>query len=211
MLYIRSFNRFILINLALLGFSANSFASLVSNGSFENGAFINEGSNYMELSPGETSLSGWTIVNGNVAWGLSPTDGHSASDGVGLVDLSSFGSASSTGTVEQELSTGIGTQYLFSFDIKVALSGVSLGGSSLALSQGGTSGAWTNYTSLFTASSALSLLSIANGNPGSSIVFIDNVSVTETNVPTVPVPAAVWLFGSALVGLIGFGKRRKAA
>ena len=27
----------------------------------------------------------------------------------------------------------------------------------------------------------------------------------------VPVPAAIWLFGSALIGLVGFGKRRKAA
>jgi hypothetical protein len=27
----------------------------------------------------------------------------------------------------------------------------------------------------------------------------------------VPVPAAVWLFGTALIGLLGFGKRRKAA
>jgi hypothetical protein len=27
----------------------------------------------------------------------------------------------------------------------------------------------------------------------------------------VPVPAAVWLFGTALIGMIGFGKRRKAA
>ena len=27
----------------------------------------------------------------------------------------------------------------------------------------------------------------------------------------VPVPAAVWLFGSALIGLVGFSKRRKAA
>jgi hypothetical protein len=28
--------------------------------------------------------------------------------------------------------------------------------------------------------------------------------------PPVPVPAAVWLFGTALIGLIGFSKRRKA-
>lgn len=27
----------------------------------------------------------------------------------------------------------------------------------------------------------------------------------------IPVPAAVWLFGTALIGLVGFGKRRKAA
>jgi hypothetical protein len=30
-------------------------------------------------------------------------------------------------------------------------------------------------------------------------------------VPAVPVPAAVWLFGTALIGLVGFSKRRKAA
>ena len=31
-----------------------------------------------------------------------------------------------------------------------------------------------------------------------------------SGVSTVPVPAAVWLFGTALIGLIGFGKRKKA-
>ena len=27
----------------------------------------------------------------------------------------------------------------------------------------------------------------------------------------VPIPAAIWLFGTALIGLVGFSKRRKAA
>jgi hypothetical protein len=31
------------------------------------------------------------------------------------------------------------------------------------------------------------------------------------NVSPVPAPAAVWLFGTGLIGLVGFGKRRKAA
>lgn len=31
-----------------------------------------------------------------------------------------------------------------------------------------------------------------------------------TNVSPVPVPAAAWLFGSAIAGLVGFGKRKKA-
>jgi len=31
------------------------------------------------------------------------------------------------------------------------------------------------------------------------------------SVSAVPVPAAIWLFGTALIGLVGFGKRRKAA
>jgi hypothetical protein len=37
------------------------------------------------------------------------------------------------------------------------------------------------------------------------------VAVNSRVVPAVPVPAAVWLFGTALIGLVGFGKRRKVA
>jgi len=37
---------------------------------------------------------------------------------------------------------------------------------------------------------------------------IDNI---RTGVGVVPLPPALWLFGTALMGLIGFGKRRKAA
>ena len=32
-----------------------------------------------------------------------------------------------------------------------------------------------------------------------------------SHISAVPVPAAVWLFGTALIGLVGFSKRRKAA
>jgi len=39
-----------------------------------------------------------------------------------------------------------------------------------------------------------------------SSVSFDNVRLT---VSPVPVPAAVWLFGSALLGLVGFSKLRK--
>lgn len=35
-------------------------------------------------------------------------------------------------------------------------------------------------------------------------------SLTVTQVSTVPVPAAVWLFGSGLIGLVGFARRRAA-
>ena len=43
------------------------------------------------------------------------------------------------------------------------------------------------------------------GNDDGSGMFYDNVSFSP-----VPVPAAVWLFGSGLIGLIGIARRRKS-
>jgi hypothetical protein len=51
--------------------------------------------------------------------------------------------------------------------------------------------------------------------PGGSIMQFDGQEhfgdweISE--ISAVPVPAAVWLFGTALIGLVGFGKRRKTA
>jgi len=39
--------------------------------------------------------------------------------------------------------------------------------------------------------------------------YVDNVSIT-TDVSAVPVPAAAWLFGSGLLGLVGVARRKKA-
>jgi len=40
--------------------------------------------------------------------------------------------------------------------------------------------------------------------------YLVSIGVNEPP-PAVPVPAAVWLFGTALIGLLGFGRRRKTA
>lgn len=45
------------------------------------------------------------------------------------------------------------------------------------------------------------------GYTGGSITGANLVMVT--NVAAVPVPAAVWLFGSGLLGLIGFARKKK--
>jgi len=60
-----------------------------------------------------------------------------------------------------------------------------------------------------------------NGNPGQVQSYILGTDVTVTadgtlkvgggTGPTVPLPAAVWLFGSGLLGLFGVGRRRAAA
>ena len=55
---------------------------------------------------------------------------------------------------------------------------------------------------------------IGETTPGSgSTAGLSTFSLTFNLVeppPPVPVPAAVWLFGTALIGLVGFSKRRKA-
>lgn len=210
---LKKLSSFVIVGTILFGSSDGNAANLVANGSFEDGLFTNEIGGYMILAPGETPLSDWAIVNGDVAWGMSPSDGFLASDGVGFVDLSSVGASSTMGTLEQELSTSIGTEYLFSFESQGQLAGVSIGGVSLALTAGVTLDNWTTYTSVFTAVSLSSLLSIANVPPPDSIVFVDNVSVTEIDVSAVPLPAALPLLGGALtlMGFFGWRKRRMAA
>ena len=37
-----------------------------------------------------------------------------------------------------------------------------------------------------------------------------NIEAVAIDVQTVPVPAAVWLFGSGLLGLIGMARRKQA-
>ena len=48
-----------------------------------------------------------------------------------------------------------------------------------------------------------------NGNYFNN-VFNGDALLTITDTNTVPIPAAVWLFGSGLIGLVGFAKRKKA-
>jgi hypothetical protein len=59
-----------------------------------------------------------------------------------------------------------------------------------------------------TASTRIQLIHILEGStPNGGAIFLDNASLTVT---PVPVPAAVWLFGSGLIGLIGIARRRKS-
>lgn len=77
--------------------------------------------------------------------------------------------------------------------------------------------AWTHYEYTFNlaadAGGGVSLLFKADcgANPGCRLdAYIDNVSIV-TDVNAVPVPAAVWLFGSGLIGLVGVARKKKAA
>lgn len=66
----------------------------------------------------------------------------------------------------------------------------------------------TNYIEFF--ANAGQVYTVALGGNGVG-TWAANVSDYALTVQAVPVPGAVWLFGSAMAGLIGFGGRRKAA
>lgn len=53
------------------------------------------------------------------------------------------------------------------------------------------------------------ITSIRLSNSVNDGFYIDNVSAFSASSSAVPAPAAVWLFGTVLIGLFGFGKRRK--
>lgn len=68
--------------------------------------------------------------------------------------------------------------------------------------------AYTNFVFCWT-----NLLSVeVSGNSNFGYVAYDNINVTSMagGANAVPVPAAVWLFGSALAGLVGLGRRKPA-
>ena len=76
---------------------------------------------------------------------------------------------------------------------------------------------WTNYSTTATTGSdvnggvTLQLKVDCGANPSCvSDVYFDNVSVTA-DVSAVPVPAAAWLFGSGLLGLVGVARRKATA
>lgn len=65
------------------------------------------------------------------------------------------------------------------------------------------------YLIMFPTPQALMLLS-SQSNGVIADATIGTYLVREAAVSTVLIPATVWLFGSALAGLIGFGRRKQA-
>jgi hypothetical protein len=58
-----------------------------------------------------------------------------------------------------------------------------------------------------THSGGISRIFISNSSGG---IEVDHLQYGGGDVSVIPIPAAVWLFGTALIGLVGFSKRRKA-
>ena len=75
-----------------------------------------------------------------------------------------------------------------------------------------TTDGWSNFSWTTTLTAGMLDIGLRNTRAAIYSITYDNYSINAvSDVPPVPVPAAIWLFGTALIGLVGFSKRRKAA
>jgi hypothetical protein len=213
MSYLRSFNRFILSSLALLGLSVSSVnAALFEYQYLDTMSFVNISG--LGLAAGQTAQITVALDNGgtsivsqtwtasdlqSVTWdfnngglittffapwgggGLSVSDGAFTTDGTG--DL--------IGVMDSWYKSGGGTDFVTSGPgipsswFLEGINGVYHQSNCNFTCDGGT----VHLTSVG------SMLNAANWTP----------------VSTVPIPATVWLFGTALIGFVGMSRRRKVA
>ena len=184
------------LGLAIGGLAAIALAGATlafsgpTNGSFETGTYVDNGSGFEQLNLGDTSLDGWTVDAGSVDWvGTYWT----AEEGSKSIDMS----GADVGTISQTFATTIGNSYTVSF----FLSGNPVGPPTMKTldvsATGGTVGNytydvtgttlasmnWTPATYTFLATNTSTTLSFVSTTPTAYGPAIDNVVVTET-IPT---------------------------
>jgi len=197
---------------ALLIISFDASANLVTNSGFESGAHTS--TNTTTLAVGSTAMDGWTVTDDLIAW-IGPVNPYllSANEGSYFLDLTDFATGAPFGGVSQSITTDVGRSYVFSFDLgssnnwgrPSAIEASAAGSSNIFTSStvGGPSD-WDRFSMVFTANSVTTTIFL-KGVTGSQYIGLDNVSVSAA-----PIPAAVWLFGSGLLGLVGIARRKKA-
>lgn len=211
--------RTVLTAAALVGAagSANAATSIVTNGSFENGAVIPPAPNGFLLTPaGSPNITGWTVGGNSVDYIGSFWQ---ASAGVRSVDLAGTG----PGTLSQMLTTVIGQLYSVTFDISKnpdagqvpRLGTASAAGQSLALSYSAPNTRanmmWQTVSFSFVALTQSTLLTFAADGPSSANgsglqafgLAIDNVSVVAAPEP------ATWALMILGFGIVGSALRRR--
>jgi hypothetical protein len=215
--------------------SIPAHANLIVNGSFEDpiGTIIDVGdgstwnvqSNPIVGPPFAngvwfTNVSG--IFNPGIEVQTNPTLGFiDAQDGTHYVELDGHPTAGGSYSIGQFFPTVIGTQYEFSFWYSPRTSVAASNGVDVAYGDpfgtpltdsfdgaAGTVGQWTLIKYFFTASATQSYVALSESfefEPADTLgALIDNVQVNA-----VPIPAAAWLLGSALMGLAAASRRRR--
>jgi hypothetical protein len=201
---------------ALLGASA-AHANLLTNGSFESGGFVNQGSDTMSLVSGSTVITGWTIVTDTTAW-IGPTNpfGLHASDGDFFLDLTNYQAGAPFAGLTQTITTIPGATYLLSFDlgastfwgrpdaITASAAGVS---ATFASPTVGTNNDWYHETMSFVAASSSTVIDL-QGQAGFNYIGLDNASVDFVSMSAVAEPGSLALMLAGLMSLAAGARRR---
>jgi hypothetical protein len=204
---------------AALGVATSPQANLLTNGSFESGAFVNEGNDTMSPTAGSTVITGWTVVTDTTAWiGAANPFGLTASNGSFFLDLTNYQLGAPFAGMSQTIATTPGATYSLSFD----LGSSSQWGlpDSITASAAGTSQTfvspttgldiWTPASMQFIASSATTTV-LLQGASGVNYIGLDNVNVELVSGPgpgAVPEPTTLALLGLGLAGLLATSRRR---
>jgi hypothetical protein len=213
--------------LLALAWGTSAHANMVYNGDFEitDGTTSTAGTTgpLSGLTQGQwgvyPSIPGWLS---NVGTGIEVQYGAVAPGNNHYVELDSHppfsGSSSGTNSNMFQTITGLitGQQYVLQFDYwsrtgtDSSLIQVTLDKIFNTDTSGYNNMAWTTISKTFTwtGTGGQGILTfLALGDPDQLGGFIDNVSLTAA---PVPVPAAVWMLGTALVGLVGVRRRMNA-
>jgi hypothetical protein len=199
-------NRLLLSILALVFLSASTVqANLLVNGDFD------DDTGYALNSSGwfsAASITGWT-GNQTIEIQTQATIGVTPYSGNYYAEINADPGQAGTFSFEQSFTTVSGTFYKveFWYRSRKANDGffdVSINGETKTVTNDDDS-QWRMYMFTFGADDTFETLEFISTDPGSDTVghLIDSVSVTK-----VPVPAAVWLFGTALAGLFAARSRQ---
>ena len=201
MLYLRSINRLLLVTLALLGLSVSSVnAALINYDEGDSGDIANS----LDDPSFVLNMAGINTWTGSVSWSSSTTDVDRFR--VDLDPSIQIIGYSVTWSDPLAVASAEFIDSLFDYGTVILRDDVQLDGSVLPLLGGPAAPPLALATLFFRLGPSMCF----DPAPECSGTVSANYQVTIVTglIPAVPVPAAVWLFGTALAGLVGFGKRK---
>jgi choice-of-anchor C domain-containing protein len=172
---------------AALVLAPATMAAAFTDGSFENGTYVDGGSGFQQLDAPNTSIDGWTVADGSVDWIETY---WAAGEGTKSIDMS----GAEAGTLSQTFDTTIGNTYTVSFLLAGNPAGppalktldVSATGGTLAHYTFDVTGTdvttmgWTLETYSFLATSPSSTLNFISTTDGVFGPAIDAVDIAES-------------------------------